>query len=654
MPDARLILLGPPRLESPAASAPLTSRKGLAALAYLALTDRAQPRDVLADLFWPDRTRTDGLTNLRRTLYRVRAALPHQALEDAGGRLRLTGRGLWVDAVAFRNALRSMPAEAGDADAERRALEGAIALCRGGLLEGFDLRDCEAFQEWCRLEREAHDHALAAALERLGAACLRGGDPHAALRAGRRWATLSPLSEAAHRLVMRAQARLGDTPAALGQYRRLRTALEAELGATPDPVTEALQRALRARAPLPSEAARRAPEEVRYARSGGVHIAFQVIGGGPTDVLVAPGFVSHLDHLWRYPPLRAALDRLAEGCRLILFDRRGVGLSERVGAPPTLYATARDIDAVLGAAGSSGAVLFGFSEGGPAALLYAALRPERVRALALYGTMAKGLQAPDYDPAPDEAQFDRWLEELVSRWGRPVAHEAFAPSYRDEPSLWSWYAEMMRLGSSPAGMRAILDAVRRLDVRPLLARVHTPTLLAHRRGDRVIRVGAGRYLAERLPAARYLELDGEDHWWWLGDAEAFLRPLKDFIAEAASRHWRSPPLHTVLWRQDREGNGEAVPFAEPLAALDATDRTDLQGASRRTGPAVVHCALPAADPAGLARRLASLARPGEIVVTGRVRDIALSVGYGFGPRDALGAGTASAPVSAWTLRSRPG
>lgn len=668
MPNARLILLGPPRLESPTPPAPLTSRKGLALLGYLALTNRPHTRETLAELLWPYRPRQDALTNLRRTLYRVRAALPPGALEVAAGKLALRGPGLWVDAWAFRDALRAHPPEAGGSQPDRRALDDAARLCEGTLFEGFELPGCPAFEEWLSLEREAHHEALARVLERLGRASLLEGDLPAALVAGRRWSALRPYSEAAHRLIMRAHAHRGDTAAATEQYRRCRDVLASELGAGPDPATEELHRALRAGAPLPAEHATRAPAEVRYVQSGDVHIAYQIAGRGAVDLLVAPGFVSHLDHLWRYEPLRAMLARLAERFRLILFDRRGVGLSERVGAPPTLYATARDIDAVLDAAGSSQAFLFGFSEGGPAGLLYAALHPQRVRGLVLYGTMAKGLRAPDYPWAPDEPQFDAWLDTLVSRWGRPVPHEAFAPSYKDVPALWSWYAEMMRLGSSPAGMHAILDAVRQLDVRPLLSHVAAPTLLLHRSGDRVIRVGAGRYLAENLPAARYLELEGEDHWWWLGDGDAFLRPVEAFIAEAAagqdpsgqdpsgrdrSRRDRSGSLRTVLCRRGSSGPTEAPAFAEPLAALEATaglgGGTDA-GAGER---AVVHCGGSAADPEALARSLLPAARAGEVLVTDRVRDIGLSVGYAFERRDAGPADAGSRPPGLWALTGRP-
>lgn len=651
MADARLILFGPPRLEVPAGRAPLTSRKGLALLAYLALTARRQARDALAELLWPDRSREDALANLRRTLYRVRAALPPAALEITADSLTLAGPGLWVDAWELRDALRTLPPDGDPSPTALPGLHAAVSLCDRTLLEGLELAGCPAFEAWLSLERDAHGHALGRALAWLGEASLLAGDAAAALDAGRRWTASLPFSEAGHRLIMRAHAALGDTTAALEQYRRCREILERELGAAPDAATERLQRALRTGTPLPRETRTHAPSEVRFVRSGEVHIAYQVIGRGAPDLIVAPGFVSHLDHLWRHPPLRAALARLAERFRLILFDRRGVGLSERIGAAPTLYATARDIDAVLRAVGSSGAFVFGFSEGGPAALLYAALHPERVRGLMLYGTMAKGLREADYPWAPDARQFDAWLEVLVSRWGMPVPHEAFAPSYREDASLWRWYAELMRLGSSPAGTRTVLDAVRRLDARSVLPCVAAPALVLHRRGDRVIRVGHGRYLAEHLPAARYLELDGEDHWWWLGDADAVLDAVERFVAEVAGAPSPAGGQRTVLCILSRQGTTDARVLPEPLAALEAAAGT--AAPDRRAERAVVHCDRPGSDPEALALRLLEAARPGELLVTGRVRAIARSVGYAFERRRTEAIGAAVGTAGVWSMTRRP-
>jgi pimeloyl-ACP methyl ester carboxylesterase len=428
------------------------------------------------------------------------------------------------------------------------------------------------------------------------------------------------------------------------------------------------------------------------------------VGAGPIDLLVAPGFVSHLEHIWRSVPLRATLSRLAGRSRLILFDRRGVGLSDRVGAPPTLAHTAHDLGTVLDAVGSRSAVLFGFSEGGPAAALFAALHPERVRGLLLYGTMARGLRTKDHPWALEEAQFDTWLAQLVARWGKAVPHEAFAPSRVGDRALWTWYAELLRLGSSPGAVRGVLGALKTLDIRPLLPWVEAPTLVLHRTGDRIVRIGAGRYLAAHLPRARLVELDGDDHWWWLGNAGALLDNVERFLDERAAA---SPgtPLVSVLCALPasaaggtaalapifeqlvaREGGtpldrgaapqpGDAArasdaaaaarqhgdgprwaEFGDPLRALRCArglaEAGDRSGASPRLG---VHCgpATPrGAGPetcAGAALAAATAARPGETLVTARAQAFGAATGFTFGPRRSA-AGDGPSPGPWWALR----
>ncbi|HKI55838.1 MAG TPA: alpha/beta fold hydrolase [Trueperaceae bacterium] len=651
MTGARLTLCGTPALVAAPGRPPLTSRKGLALLAYLALTGRTLARASLADLLWPDRERAEALSNLRRTLYRVRAALDPDAFDGDADSLGLRRETLWVDALAFRDALQAHPPHGEPSAASALALADAARLCGGALLDGFRLPGCPAFEEWLTLEREAHKQSLCRVLRHLAEAALNVGEHDAALRWAGRWAALDPLAEHAQRMAMRAQAQSGNAAAAIARYERWQTLLAQELGMPPAAETRALYRALRSGEPLPPRGGHVGAHEVRYARGSGVHIAYQVVGDGAVDLLVAPGFVSHLEHLWRSPPLRSVLTRLARKTRLVLFDRRGVGLSERLGAAPTLHATATDVDAVLDAIGSASAVLFGFSEGGPAALLYAALRPERVRGLVLYGTMARGLRAPDYPWALDEIQFDRWLDRLVSGWGKPVPHEAFAPSHAADAALWRWYGELLRLGSSPAGIRAILGALRDLDVRSLLPHVNTPTLLLQRRGDRVVRAGAGRFLAERLPGARYLELDGGDHWWWLGDSEAFLQAVEGFVEELASRPAEAAAIRTVLLLATPAGAGVTSDHADPLAALEATRHVGSAPGTAAGLRAAVHAGPREEDTAGLTGRLLAAARPGEVLVTDRVRDVACAVGYAFSPRRPAG-GRSAAPAL-WALTARP-
>ena len=213
------------------------------------------------------------------------------------------------------------------------------------------------------------------------------------------------------------------------------------------------------------------------------------------DVLLLTGFVSHVERLWEEPRCRAFLSALARTGRLILLDRRGVGLSDRVGFTPSVDATAQDIGTVLDAVGSRRVVLLGGSEGGPACIKFAADHPDRVAGLILFGSLAKGSAAPDYPHALQVGQYDLWLKQLVAGWGGPAGIETFAPSLCDDPQARAWWAGLLRAASSPGAIKGVLEALRDMDVRHLLGRISVPTLVLHRRGDRAVRVGAGRYLA---------------------------------------------------------------------------------------------------------------------------------------------------------------
>jgi len=250
------------------------------------------------------------------------------------------------------------------------------------------------------------------------------------------------------------------------------------------------------------------------------------------DLLLVPGFVSHLEHIWKEPQLSAFLHRLAGFSRLILFDKRGVGLSDRVGYAPTLDHTVQDIRAVMQAAGSQKVVLFGVSEGGPASLRFCEAYPQEAHRLILYGAMAKGTRSRNYTFALTASQYDRWLDLMLQSWGGPSGIEYFAPSRADDSGLRQWWAELLRLASSPGGVRLVLEVLRDIDVRPILAHIQQPTLVLHRRDDKAIPAGAGKYLAAGVPHAHFVELPGNDHWWWVGDTEAILDQVEQYCRAA--------------------------------------------------------------------------------------------------------------------------
>ncbi len=289
--------------------------------------------------------------------------------------------------------------------------------------------------------------------------------------------------------------------------------------------------------------------ETRYARSGDVNIAYQVIGDGPLDLVFVMGWISHLEYFWRHPTFARFLRRLASFSRLILFDKRGTGLSDRVPVQelPTLEQRMDDVRAVMEAVGSDRAALCGVSEGGVMSALFAATYPERTAALVMFGTYAKRIWAPDYPWAPTAEQRNHFFEEIQKNWGGPVGIDERAPSMRDDPQFREWWATYLRMGASPGAAVALTKMNAEADVRHVLPTIRVPTLVLHRTNDLCLKVEEGRYVAERIPEAKYVELPGEDHLPFVGDQDSVLYEIEEFLTGA--RHTAEPErvLATVLF-----------------------------------------------------------------------------------------------------------
>jgi class 3 adenylate cyclase len=288
--------------------------------------------------------------------------------------------------------------------------------------------------------------------------------------------------------------------------------------------------------------------ETRFTQSGDVSVAYQIMGEGPLDLLIVPGFISHLEAAWENPAYARFLERLASFCRLIQFDKRGTGLSDRVTGIPTLDERSDDVRAVLDAVGSKRTALFGISEGGPMSVVFAATHPQRTSGLILYGSIAKGSWAPDYPwGGRIEAEFEKWMAGWRREWGSPYALQTWAPSVADDPQFRQWWAKYLRLGASPSAVITLFRMNREIDVRPILPVVRVPTLVLHRAGDRTINVGEGRYLAEHIPGAKFTELPGEDHLWWVGDSNAIADEIEEFLTGERRAVEADRALMTVLF-----------------------------------------------------------------------------------------------------------
>jgi pimeloyl-ACP methyl ester carboxylesterase/DNA-binding winged helix-turn-helix (wHTH) protein len=293
------------------------------------------------------------------------------------------------------------------------------------------------------------------------------------------------------------------------------------------------------------------PPETMYARSGDVNIAYQVIGDAPLDLVFVMGWVSHLEYFWREPTFASFLLRLASFARLILFDKRGTGLSDRVpiNELPTLEQRMDDVRAVMDAVGSERAALCGVSEGGPMCSLFAATYPEKTLALVMIGTYAKRIRDDEYPWAPTTEQRQHFFEEMRQQWGGPVGVEERAPSVAADPQFREWWATYLRMGASPGAALALTQMNAEIDVRQVLPSIRVPTLVIHRREDQCLKVEEGRYVAERIPGAKYVELPGRDHLPFVGDQDAILDEVEEFLTGV--RHTIEPDrvLATVLFTQ---------------------------------------------------------------------------------------------------------
>ncbi len=293
---------------------------------------------------------------------------------------------------------------------------------------------------------------------------------------------------------------------------------------------------------------KRAPE-TRYAKSGKVNIAYQVVGDGPLDLVFVMGWVSHVEYFWAEPTFARFLSRLASFSRLILFDKRGTGLSDRVPVNelPTLEQRMDDVRAVMKAVGSEHAALIGVSEGGPMCSLFSATYPEKTTALVMIGTYAKRLWDNDYPWAPTLEEREKFYEEIEEHWGGPVGLEERAPSLAGDRRFREWWATYLRMGASPGAALALTQMNAEINVRHLLPTIRVPTLVIHRKDDRCLRVEEGRYVAERIPGAKLVELPGQDHLPFVGDQDAILDEVEEFLTGVRHHTGNDRVLATVMF-----------------------------------------------------------------------------------------------------------
>lgn len=411
-----------------------------------------------------------------------------------------------------------------------------------------------------------------------------------------------------------------------------------------------------------------------------MHIAYQVVGEGERDLVLVEGYMSHLDLEWENPGMVHLFEGLSSFSRLILFDKRGTGLSDRAVGVATLEARMDDVRAVMDAVGSEQAVLMGVSEGAPMCILFAATYPERTQALILHGGMARSTEAPDYPWAPPAEGLVESASELIM----PLIYtgqdmDIWAPSLADDEQAKEWLGRYRRAGVSPDGIQALTTMFMEIDVRHVLPTLHVPTLVLHRHGDRVVNRRAGRWMADQIPGARYVELAGQDHFPWTGDSDAIIEEVREFLTGVRVAAEPDRVLATVMFTDVVSSTQRAASMGDrrwrdALDAHDAAVRRQLaafRGREVKTtgdgflatfdGPArAIRCAgaiveaeselhmevrvglhtgeieIRGDDIGGVAvhigQRVSALAQPSEILVSSTVKDLVAGSGIEFESR----------------------
>ncbi len=288
--------------------------------------------------------------------------------------------------------------------------------------------------------------------------------------------------------------------------------------------------------------------ETRYVNNGDVNIAYQVVGSGDLDIVFVMGWVSHLEYFWKEPHFAAFLDRLASFSRLILFDKRGTGLSDRVPIKdlPTLEQRMEDVHAVMDAVGSERAVLIGVSEGGPMCSLFSATYPERTTALVMIGTYAKRIWEKDYPWGVSLEDREAFFELMQRDWGKPVGIEERAPSMANDENFRNWWATYLRMGASPGAAVALTKMNAEIDVRQVLPTIRVPTLVIHRSGDMCLKVEEGRFVASSIAGCKYVELGGIDHLPFVGNQTEILDEIEEFLTGVRHSDEYDRVLATVM------------------------------------------------------------------------------------------------------------
>jgi DNA-binding SARP family transcriptional activator/class 3 adenylate cyclase len=682
-------LLGPLEAQDGSAPVSLGGAKQRALLALLLLNANVTvTSDRLIDELWGDEPPETARKMVQIYVSQLRKLLPDGVLRTQASGYSLELGGQELDLARFGVLASEGRAElaAGRAGRGSELLREALAMWRGPALAEFE-------EPFARIEGARLEELRLAVLEDRIEADLelgRHADLVAELEA---LVQQHPERERLRGQHMLALYRCGRQAEALETYHEGRRVLDERVGLRPSAALRELEERILRQDPALAPPATRAPTmppspvprphaTTRYATNGDVSLGYQVFGDGELELVLTTGWVLPMELAWDDPAYVRFLERLGSFSRVLLWDKRGTGLSDRFapGDLPSLEERVDDLLAVIDAAGFERPALFGLSEGAQLASLFAARHPERTRALALYGGWARTISAPDYPWGVTPDQFKRFIGEVRENWADAAPLLRYwASEMRHDAALRAWWTRALHLGASPAAAVQWLELNIDHDIRDVLPSIRVPTLVLHRGGDPIIPVDHARYLAGHIPGAEYLELSGANHLWWVGDHEQLLEPVQRFLtgsapapapervlltvmftdivdstrraAELGDRGWRflhsqhDRAVRSEITRHDgREintmGDGFLATFDGPTRAVRCAaairDSVAALGLDIRAGLHTGECELVGDDIAGIAvnigARVCALAGPGEVLVSRTVTDLVAGSGLEFEPR----------------------
>jgi len=533
-------LFGSVAIESKGIKQTWKRKKTLLLLAYLMVEQRSFNRNQLSAIFWPDIELPAGLKYLRQAIYEIKQLIPISAISVDRQSIRIIPSSELLCDFWYLQDVSSD----GHKKNQSQGIDVLLSLlCEidGIFLEGINIDDLGFFDNWLYTTRESTKRKVCNLLNECIIQSLVEHKTEQAHVLLEKWKVIDEFDEHIYEYLIDLHCLAGDSQRALSEFNAYSAKLLQELDMQPGndllQKIEQIKRGQLRRVEIEPKSPKLnvVIPKTQYLNRDGVYIAYQTFGQGPKTLVIVSGFMSHIEAYWENNSLSAFFALLSKSARLVLFDRRGSGMSDRLQKPATTSEFVADIGALVDEVGCSSVSVLGISEGGPAAIQFATSFPDRVDNLILYGTSPIWVKNENWQAALTTEQFELWKNKLVSHWGDGSSIAQFAPTRAKCNDDVQWWARCMRLSSSPSEILKILTSIEKSDVSHLLERVSTPTLIIQKMGDRVVHFSAALNMHHRIQNSQLMQLEGEDHWMWTEQSDRITAAITGFLGGKLSR-----------------------------------------------------------------------------------------------------------------------